>query len=201
MENTKIAVIYYSSTGVNTQMARWAAEAVKATGAEVRLLQVQELAPEAVIDGNPAWRENVEATKDIAFATSEDLDWADGYIFASPSRFGTMASQMKQFFDIQGGPWSQGKMANKAVTAMASAGNMHGGQELVIQNIYTVMQHWGSIIVPTGYVNPTGYPAGGNPYGTSATVDGEGNIVNADAVQAAVEDQAKRLTGIATKLK
>lgn len=201
MSNTKIAVIYYSSTGGNTQMARWAAEAAKEAGAEVRLLKVHELAPDVAIDFNPLWRKNVNETADIPEATSADLEWADGIIFSSPSRFGVMASQLKQFIDLQGGLWAQGKLANKAVTAMATAGNPHGGQEEVIQSIYTVMQHWSTILVPTGYINQSTFGAGGKPYGSSATISQDGEVVDAKNIQPAVADQAKRLVQVATALK
>lgn len=192
----KLLVVFYSSTGSNTQLARWSKEAGKAFGAEVRIRQAQELAPDVAIDSNPLWRKNVEESKDIPVATSDDLLWADAIVFSSPSRFGVMASQMKQFMDLQGGLWAQGKLANKFVTAMSSAQNPNGGQEQVIQGIYTVMQHWGAVIVPAGYVNVSTFAAGGNPYGTSATIDGEGTMQNAANVKAAASDQVTRLLTI-----
>lgn len=195
---TKLLIAYYSSTGTGTQMATWAKEAAEADGAEVRLRKVHELAPEVAIDSNPLWRKNTENTNEIQEVTSEDLLWADAYIFSSPSRFGVMASQLKQFFDLQGGLWAQGKLANKFVSAFSSAQNPNGGQEQVIQGIYTVMQHWGAIIVPAGYVNASTFAAGGNPYGTSASVDGEGNMLKPEEVKAAVADQTKRLVAITT---
>ena len=120
MEKVKLAVIYYSATGTNYQMAKWAEEAGKEAGAEVRLLKVEELAPDAAIDSNPKWRENVDNTKEVPLAKSEDLEWADGIIFSAPTRFGNLPSQMKQFIDLQGRIWSQGKLVNKVVTAMSS---------------------------------------------------------------------------------
>ena len=128
MEKVKLAVIYYSSTGTNYQLATWAAEAAEEAGAEVRVLKVPELAPEAAINSNPAWKAHYDATKDVPVASSSDLEWADAYIFSVPTRFGNVASQMKQFLDIQGGLWAQGKLMNKVVSAMSSAQNPHGGQ-------------------------------------------------------------------------
>ena len=84
MEKVKLAVIYYSMTGINYQLAQWAAEAAKEAGAEVRLLKVHELAPESAINNNPAWKAMVEATKDIKEANSDDLDWADAIVFSVP---------------------------------------------------------------------------------------------------------------------
>ncbi|MDK9709894.1 NAD(P)H:quinone oxidoreductase [Acidaminobacter sp.] len=191
MTNTKLAIVYYSATGINYQLAQWAEEAAKNSGAEVRLVKVQELAPEAVIEGNPAWKANAEATKHIPTATSDDLDWADAILFSVPTRFGNMASQMKQFIDIQGGLWAQGKLANKAVSAMSSAQNPHGGQEATILSLYTSMMHWGAIIVAPGYTDASIFKAGGNPYGTSVTQGQDGKPV--EDVKDAVAHQTKRL--------
>lgn len=199
MENVKFAVIYYSMTGINYQLARWAAEAAKEAGAEVRLLKVHELAPEAAINNNPAWKANVEATKDIAEASSADLDWADAIVFSVPTRFGNLAAQMKQFIDLQGGLWAQGKLMNKVVSAMSSAQNPHGGQEATIKSVYTSMMHWGAIIVSPGYTDPSIFKAGGNPYGTSVTQGKDGKMV--EDVKDAVYHQAKRTIEVAKWLK
>ncbi|HCX64747.1 MAG TPA: NAD(P)H:quinone oxidoreductase, type IV [Eubacteriaceae bacterium] len=199
MSKVKLSIIYYSMSGANTQMVQWAKEAAEAAGAEVRLRKVQELAPQEVIDGNELWKKNVENTKDIPVATSDDIVWADALIFSSPTRFGNVASQMKQFLDIQGGIWSQGKTVNKVVSAMSSAQNPNGGQENTIKALYTTMMHWGAIIVPTGYTDESLFKAGGNPYGTTATVDGEGKIV--EDIQEAVAHQARRTVEIAKWIK
>ncbi len=195
----KLSVIYYSSTGINYQLAKWAEEAAKELGAEVRLRKVQELAPEAAIASNPAWKAHFEATKNVPTATSEDLDWADAIIFSAPTRFGSLPSQMKQFIDIQGGLWAQGKLANKVVSGMASAGNPHGGQEATIKSLYTNLMHWGAIIAAPGYTNPVLYGAGGNPYGTSVTQGQDGKMV--EDVKEAVYYQAKRTVEIASWIK
>jgi len=199
LDKVKLAVIYYSSTGTNYQLAKWAEEGAKELGAEVRLLKVQELAPDAAIDSNPAWRKHFDDTKDVPIATSEDLDWADAIIISSPTRFGNVASQMKQFLDIQGGLWAQGKLMNKVVSAMSSASNPHGGQEATIKAIYTTMMHWGAIIVPPGYTDNSIFAAGGNPYGTSVTVGEDGNMV--EDVKEAVKHQAKRTVEVAAWIK
>ncbi len=199
MEKVKCAVIYYSMTGINYQLAQWAAEAAKEAGAEVRLLKVHELAPEVAINNNPVWKANVEATKDIKEASSEDLDWADSIVFSVPTRFGNLAAQMKQFIDLQGGLWAQGKLMNKVVSAMSSAQNSHGGQEATIKSLYTSMMHWGAIIVSPGYTDASISKAGGNPYGTSVTQGKDGKMV--EDVKDAVFHQAKRTVEIAKWLK
>lgn len=160
---------------------------------------MQELAPESVIQENEGWKKTVEATKDIPVATSEDLEWADAMIFSVPTRFGNMPSQMKQFLDTQGGLWATGKTVNKVVSAMTSAQNAHGGQEATLLSLYTAMMHWGAIIVPPGYTDPVIFSSGGNPYGTSVTVDQDGNMI--EDVQAAVKHQAKRTVTVAEWVK
>lgn len=199
MEKVKLAVIYYSSTGINYKLAKMAEKGALEAGAEVRVLKVQELAPDTAIDSNPAWRAHVDATKDVPQATSEDLDWADAIIFSMPTRFGNLPSQMKQFIDIQGGMWAKGKLTNKVVSAMSSAGNAHGGQEATIKALYTSMMHWGAIIVPPGYTDDSIYKAGGNPYGTSVTQGQDGNMV--EDVEDAVKHQAKRVVEVASWIK
>ncbi|MGF7012681.1 NAD(P)H dehydrogenase (quinone) [Ornithinibacillus bavariensis] len=194
----KLAVIYYSSTGINYQLARWAEEAGKSVGAEVKVVKVPELAPEAAIASNPVWKAHVEETKDVPEATSADIEWADAIIFSVPTRFGVMASQMKQFLDTQGGLWASGKTVNKVVSAMTSAQNAHGGQEATILSLYTAMMHWGAILVPPGYTDQVLFGAGGNPYGTSVSQGQDGKMV--EDVKGAVEHQAKRTIEIAKKI-
>lgn len=199
MDKVKLAVIYYSMGGTNYQLARWAEEAAQEAGAEVRVLKVQELASPEVVNSNPIWKAHTEETKDVKIATSDDLDWADAVIFSSPTRFGNVASQMKQFMDLQGGLWAQGKLTNKVVSAMSSAQNPHGGQEATIHAIYKSMAHWGAIIVPPGYTDTSLFKAGGNPYGTSVTVGQDGKMV--EDVKDAVKHQARRTVEIAKWLK
>lgn len=199
MENVNVAVVFYSMGGTNYQMAQWAAEGAKAKGANVRLVKVEELAPQSVIDSNEGWKATVNATKDVPVATSDDLDWADAIIFSVPTRFGNMASQMKQFLDLQGGLWATGKTVNKVVSAMTSAQNPHGGQEATLLSLYTSMMHWGAIIATPGYSDDSVFAAGGNPYGTSVTVDQEGNMV--DDVESAVKHQAARTVTVAEWVK
>ncbi len=199
MANVKLAVIFYSMGGSNFQMAKWAAEAAKKAGAEVKILKVPELAPQSVIDGTPAWKATVEATKDVPTATADDLVWADAIIFSTPTRFGVMAAQMKQFIDTMGGIWAQGKTVNKIVSAMSSAQNPHGGQEATILSLYTVMYHWGALVVTPGYTDPVVFSAGGNPYGTTVTIGQDGKMV--EDVEAAVKYQAERTISVAQAFK
>lgn len=165
----KVAIVYYSSTGNTHRIAEAAAEGARAAGAEVRVRRVPELAPAAAIDSNPAWRAHADATKDVPVATPDDLDWADGYILGTPTRFGLPSAQMKQFIDTLGGLWFQGKLMNKAAAAFTGAMNLNGGQESTLLALQNVFYHWGAVLVPVGYTDPLLFAAGGNPYGVSYT--------------------------------
>ena len=92
----KLSVIYYSATGHGTTMAHRIAAAAEAAGAEVRVRPVVETADPASFAGNPAWTANYEATKDLPTATGDDIVWADAVIFGSPTRFGSVASQLRR---------------------------------------------------------------------------------------------------------
>ncbi|MDY0324071.1 MAG: NAD(P)H:quinone oxidoreductase [Candidatus Carbobacillus sp.] len=195
----KLAIVYYSSTGTNYQLAQWAAQAGREAGAEVKVLKVPELAPPTVIEQNSAWKAHLEATRDVPTVSIEDLEWADAILFSTPTRFGNMASQMKQFLDTTGGLWARGKTVNKVVSAMTSAQNPHGGQEATLLSLYTTMYHWGAIVVTPGYTDASVFMAGGNPYGTSVTVNQEGKMI--EEVEPAVKHQTKRLLTVASWVK
>ncbi|MFE8703089.1 NAD(P)H:quinone oxidoreductase [Cytobacillus sp. FJAT-54145] len=199
MSNVKLAVIYYSSSGTNYQLSKWAEEGAKEVGAEVKVLKVPETAPQSAIESNPIWKKHVEATKDVPEVSLDDLEWADAIIFSVPTRFGNVPSQMQSFLDTTGGLWFSGKLANKVVSAMSSAQNSHGGQEATILSLYTTMFHWGAIVAAPGYTDPVIFKAGGNPYGTSVTVDQDGKMK--EDVEAAVKHQAKRTVSIAEMVK
>lgn len=191
----RIAIIYYSSTGNTYQVALAAEEGAKKAGADTRLRRVRELAPPEAIASNPAWQAHYEASKDIKEATPDDLDWADGYLFGSPTRFGNVAAQMKQFLDTAGPLWAQGRLANKAVAGFTGASNMHGGQESTLLALYNTMYHWGVVIVPPGYTDPVIFSAGGNPYGVSFTAAPDGQVP--DEVLTAARYLGARLTRFA----
>jgi NAD(P)H dehydrogenase (quinone) len=196
MSAVKLAIVYYSTYGTNHAMAEIAAEAAKAAGAEVRLRRVAETAPEAVVNAQDAWKAAAETQSSIAVATPEDMEWANAYLFLTPTRFGQATSQLRAFIDTLGGVWFKGGLANKAVSAMTSAQNPHGGQEATILGLYTTFLHWGSIIVAPGFTDASIFAAGGNPYGYSHT---QGQPLD-DKARAAIGHQAKRLVEMAAKL-
>lgn len=195
----RIAVIYYSSTGHVRQLAQAVADGAQQTGAEVRLREVAELAPEHVIRQQEAWWTHYRAGLDAPKAALEDLEWADGFAFGTPTRFGLPAAQLKQFLDTTGGLWARGALADKAATTFASAQNAHGGQESTILALNNLLYHWGAVVVPPGYTDASVFGAGGNPYGTSYT-SGDAVAELPEAVRAAARHQGRRLASYAAKL-
>ena len=193
---TKIAVVFYSTYGTNHAMAKIAAEAAEAAGAEVRLLRVRETAPKEIVEGQDAWKAQQAKMDDIPEVTPDDMDWADGYFFSAPTRYGVVASQMRAFIDTLGPLWQKGGLADKTFTATTSAQNVHGGQETTLISLYTTAMHWGSIIVAPGYTSEVLFESGGNPYGFSAQA---GKL---DATgEKAIRHQAERLVAMTKKIR
>lgn len=194
---TRLAVVYYSSTGNVHALATAIAEGATEEGAEVRLRKVQELAPEAAIESNPRWVAHRAATADVPIATLDDLDWADGFAFGSPTRFGLPTAQLKQFLDQTGGLWAKGALADKVGTAFTSASTTHGGLESTILAINNVLYHWGSIVLPLGYTDSS-VSATGNPYGAS-WVSRKSSAPDDEAL-ATARHQGRRLARLATAI-
>jgi len=164
----RVLITYYSATGSVHRLAEAVREGAESAGADVRLRRVAELAPPEVIAADEDWAKHKQDTDAIVEEVSlNDLEWADGYAFGTPTRFGAPASQLKQFLDTAGSLWQDGKLADKPVTTFVSSAERHGGQEATILSLNNVFYHWGCIIVPLGYTDDIVYAAGGNPYGTS----------------------------------
>ncbi len=197
--SVKVAVIYYSATGNVYKMAQAIEEGAKESGAEVRFRKVHELAPEEAIKSNQGWSDHALMTEDVPEASMDDLEWADAYLFGTPTRFGNVSAQLKQFLDSAGGLWFEGKLADKVVSGFTSAQNPHGGQESTLLSMYNVFAHWGSILVTPGYTDPLLFESGGNPYGASSTDTGEGpseaELASARYLGRRVAEKAVLLTG------
>jgi NAD(P)H dehydrogenase (quinone) len=193
-----VAVIYYSSTGNVHALAEAVAEGAASAGTEVRLRKVAELAPDEAIDANPAWRAHLDATAHIPEATHDDLRWADAYAFGTPTRYGNVSSQLKQFLDTTASLWAAGELSDKPATAFTSAVNRHGGNESTLLALYNTLHHWGAIVVAPGYTHEAFSRAGGNPYGT-AHPSSEG--APGEDVLAAARHQGERLARIAERLR
>ncbi|GAC1348759.1 MAG: NAD(P)H:quinone oxidoreductase [Vulcanimicrobiaceae bacterium] len=194
-----VAVIYYSSTGNTYELAKAVESGAAAAGATVRLRKVRELAPDEAIAANAGWAAHRTQTQSVPEATLDDLEWADAYAFGTPTRYGTISAQLKQFLDTTGGLWFAGKLANKAGTGFSGASSTHGGHESTIQDVQKVLSHWGAIVVPLGYTSPIVFdPANGNPYGASAN-DPQGGPIPGP-VLAAARWQGERLARVANAL-
>ena len=191
----KLAVIFYSTYGTNHAMAEAAAEAARAAGAEVRLLRVAETAPRDVVEGQEPWKAQADRMEGIPLASHADMEWADAYFFAAPTRYGAVASQMRAFIDTLGPLWLEGKLADKTVSAVTSAQNIHGGQEATLLGLYTTFMHWGAILVPPGYTDASIFAAGGNPYGYSQSA---GPLE--ETGRAAIAHQVRRLISVTAGL-
>ena len=196
---TKLSVIYYSATGHGTTMARQVAAAAEAAGAEVRIRPVAETRDPASFAHNPAWTANYEATKDLPHATGDDIAWADAVIFGSPTRFGSVASQLRDFLDSLGGLWSEGKLADKVYAGFTSSNTAHGGQETTLLTLYVTLMHFGGIIVPPGYTDPLKF-VDGNPYGASLVASHDNIDEYDDATANALDHLAKRVVAVADRL-
>ena len=196
---TNLAIIYYSSTGTTDAMARRCAQAGEKAGAEVRLRQVAELAPEGAIASNEHWLAHHEATKDEPRAAAEDIVWADAVIFGTPTRYGNVSSQLKQFIDSLGPQWSRGELADKAYTGFTSSSTTHGGQESTLLALYNIVYHFGGILVPPGYTDQLKF-TDGNPYGVGQVTGQTGPGEVGDDVLVALDHMTERLLRVAGKL-
>jgi NAD(P)H dehydrogenase (quinone) len=199
-EQVKLAVIYYSSTGTIDGMARRAASAGEKAGAEVRLRQVAELAPREAIESQDAWKAHVEATRDEPRATPDDVVWADAVLFGSPTRFGNVASQLKQFLDMLGPQWGQGLLADKTYAGFTAAQTQHGGHESTLLALYNTIHHFGGVLVPPGYTDPVKF-SDGNPYGVSHATGADNDEPLSDDEEHAVDHLAERVVTVAGQLR
>jgi len=171
-KRTNVLVVFYSMYGNVAKLAKAVAEgAEQVENVEVRIRQVQELVPKEIIEKNPRMKKVKEELRDIPFATMDDLTWADGIAFGSPTRYGNMTAQLKQFIDQTGGLWAQGKLINKVAGFFTSTGTPHGGQETTIISMMVPMIHHGMIIIGVPYSEPRISAmelGGGSPYGASS---------------------------------
>jgi NAD(P)H dehydrogenase (quinone) len=167
----RVAVIYYSARGNVHALARAVAAGAAREGAEVRLRHVAELNQEMRISAKQHWGLHRSEIEDQPDARLEDLEWADGIAFGTPTRFGNVAAQLKLFIDLAGELWQQGKLVDKVATAFTSSQTEHGGQESTILALNNTLYHWGAIVLPLGYTVHEVFNGGGNPYGTSFTSD------------------------------
>jgi NAD(P)H dehydrogenase (quinone) len=198
MTDPKVAIIYYSATGTLHALAQEYAAGAEEEGAEVRVRQVAELAPPEAIASNPAWQRHHDATAGNPVATPDDAAWADAIVFGSPTRFGNISSQLKQYIDTLGPLWAQGLLANKVYSGFTSTATAHGGRESTLLALYNTVHHFGGILVTPGYTDPVQF-ATGTPYGPSHA-DGQGTIPISDDTKAATRYAGRRVAAVTRQL-
>src|SRR5690606_5176337 len=146
----KILVLYYSTWGHVETMAQAIAEGARGVaGTEVTLKRVPETMPESVVKQISA-----KTDQQAPIADPNELGDYDAIIFGTPTRFGNMAGQMRNFLDQTGGLWAQGKLVGKVGSVFASTGTQHGGQETTITSFHTTLFHHGMIVVGVPYTIP-----------------------------------------------
>ncbi len=197
---TKLLIAFYSRGGVTEALARAVAEGAQAEGAEVRLRRAREFVGEEVMKKAPGWAEGAARMNALYQAPSEaDAEWADGIVFGTPTRFGSVSAELKAYIDSLGGLWFQGKLVGKAGAAFASTSTIHGGNEMTITSLYAPMAHLGLILVPTGYADPALFRAG-SPYGASSVSGTDSTPPTADDL-AVARFQGRRVARVAAALK
>jgi NAD(P)H dehydrogenase (quinone) len=195
----KILVLYYSSWGHMEQMAKAAAEGAREAGAEVTIKRVAELVPEAV-----AKAAYYKLDQEAPIAEPLELADYDGIVLGFATRYGAMASQMKNFLDQTGPLWAKGALINKVATVMSSTATQHGGAELSIIQAQWSLQHHGMLIVPLsyGYQGQSGNDMvrGGSPYGMTTTSDSDGSRQPSAQELEGAKFQGKRMAEITIRL-
>lgn len=199
MASPKILVVFYSRNGSTEKMANAVADGAKAEGADVRLRRARDIVGPEVMAQAAGWKENAERMNALYPApTPDDIEWADGVIFGTPTRFGNVSAELKAFIDSLGGLWFQGKINGKVGSAFTSTSTPHGGQESTIISLYNPLAHLGFIIVPTGYVDPATFKAG-TPYGASH-VAGQNSAPPTEDEIAVARYQGKRVAQVSAAL-
>lgn len=176
---TKVQVIFYSMYGHIYKMAEAVAAGVREVpGVEVSLYQVPELVADAVLERSGAKKAR-DAFAHIPIATVNQLPDADAIIFGTPTRFGNMAAQMRDFLDQCGGLWVRNALVGKVGSVFASTGTQHGGQETTITSFHTTLLHLGMIIVGVPYsakgLSNMNEISGGTPYGATTLANSDGS--------------------------
>jgi NAD(P)H dehydrogenase (quinone) len=197
---TKVLILYYSSYGHIEAMAGAVAEGVREAGAEAVIKRVPELVPDAV-----AQQSHFKLNQPAPIATVDELPDYDAIIVGTPTRFGNMAAQMKNFLDQTGPLWFQGKLIGKVGSVFASTASQHGGQESTILATHTVLLHQGMVIVglPYSFQGQMGVKevTGGSPYGATTISDGDGSRMPSANELDGARFQGRHVATIAAKLK
>lgn len=197
---SKVLVLYYSSYGHVETMAKAVAEgAASVAGTEVVVKRVPELIPEEV-----AKRSGIKLAQDAAIATVDELPTYDAIIFGTPTRFGMMASQMRNFLDQTGGLWAKGALIGKVGSVFVSTATQHGGQESTLLSFHTTLLHHGMVIagLPYSFGGQTRLDevTGGSPYGATTIAGGDGSRVPSENELEGARFQGAHVARLAAKL-
>ena len=200
----KVLIVFYSTYGHIYKMAEAVAEGVRETsGAEVELRRVPETLPREVLEKMGA----VDAQKTfshIPVCAVDELSSADAVIFGTPTRFGNMCGQMRQFLDATGQLWANGALIGKVGSVFTSSATQHGGQESTILTFHITLLHHGFVVVGLPYAFQGQMRideiTGGSPYGASTIAGGDGARMPSENELDAARFQGKHVAEIAAKL-
>ncbi len=200
----KVLIVYYSMYGHTRRMAEAVKEgAGRVGGADVGICRVPETLPDEVLAKMGAL-ETQKAQVSVPVCTMEDLVSADAIIFGTPTRFGNMCGQMRQFLDATGGLWDKGSLVGKVGSVFTSSATQHGGQESTILSFHTTLLHQGMIIVGLPYTFAGQMRideiTGGSPYGASTIAGGDGKRMPSENELDAARFQGRHVAEIAGKL-
>ncbi|ASG23925.1 MULTISPECIES: NAD(P)H:quinone oxidoreductase [Nitrospirillum] len=196
----KILVLYYSTWGHVEKMAYAVADGAKSVaGTEVVVKRVPELMPRDVAE-----KAYAKLDQEAPIATPEELADYDAIIFGTPTRFGMMAAQMRNFLDQTGGLWAQGKLIGKIGSVFASTATQHGGQESTLLSFHTSLLHHGMVVVGVPYAEPRlgelGAVQGGTPYGATTLSASDGSRQPSEAELGIASFQGAHVATLAAKL-
>jgi NAD(P)H dehydrogenase (quinone) len=196
---TKVLVLYYSAYGHIETMAQAIAEGARTVGAEVTIKRVPELVPEEV-----ARNAGMKLEQAAPLATVDELPQYDAIIFGTPTRFGNMAAQMRNFLDQTGKHWMSGALIGKVGSVFASTASQHGGQETTITSFHTTLLHQGMIIVGLPYsaqelLNMEEI-TGGTPYGATTLAKPDGSRQPSENELTLARFQGRHVAQIAARL-
>ena len=200
----KVLIAYYSTYGHVHKMAEAVAEGVREIeGAEAILRRVPETLPEEVLEKMGAV-EAQQSMSNVPICTVEELALADAVIFGTPTRFGNMCGQMRQFLDATGQLWAKGALVGKVGSVFTSSATQHGGQESTILSFHITLLHHGFVVVGLPYTFQgqmrTDEITGGSPYGASTIAGGSGERMPSENELDAARFQGKHVATIALKL-
>eukprot|EP01087_Luapelamoeba_hula_P012120 TRINITY_DN3369_c0_g1_i1.p1 TRINITY_DN3369_c0_g1~~TRINITY_DN3369_c0_g1_i1.p1 ORF type:complete len:221 (+),score=61.08 TRINITY_DN3369_c0_g1_i1:164-826(+) len=195
-----VLIAFYSRDGHVEALAKAMAEGAASEGATVRLRRARELVGPEVMAKAPGWAEKAQHMNEQYEAPKgDDAVWADAILFGTPTRFGSICSELKAYIDSLGGLWFQGKLNGKVGGAFSSTASLHGGNESTIIGMYNFMAHLGMILVPLGYTDQIMFKAG-TPYGATTTA-GDGSRVVTEEELSVARHQGKRTAQVARALK